>query len=162
MKNHVIFLLFILSSLVVAQNHEYFPDSLKYGNIWLTFYAGNHEPELDDPLIKAGNQMTKSICKAIKHKDMKYRRYAIGALGFIYDSSAIPSLINILKDTTEKDYFRGDALQSIYKTNQKLGEQYSEQYKNSNQQLNIIWKAIKNKEKWLLQPSEEIGEIGEE
>lgn len=155
MKNFVLLLLFCFSFSSYAQNREYFPDSLKFEKVWKAFYAGDHEPELDDPLIQAGKPISTTVCKAILNKDMKYRRYAIGAIGFISDTCAIPALMSILKDTTEKDYFRGDALQAIYKMDNKLGEDLAEKYKFNKDYLGVIWKAIKNKEAWLLQQSEE-------
>lgn len=59
--------------------------------MWNKFYAGDEEPELDDPLIEAGKDMTLVICEAVRNRDMFSRRYAIGALGFIGDKRALPN-----------------------------------------------------------------------
>jgi hypothetical protein len=60
---------------------EYRPGGKTFSTVWDRFYSGDHEPELDDPLIAAGLAMTSAIVEAIKHKDMKMRRDAIGASG---------------------------------------------------------------------------------
>lgn len=69
---------------------------------------------------------------------MKYRRYALSALGYIRDPVALPCLERILKDTSELDYFRGDALQAIYSINPKLGADYIAQYGDENSHLRLI------------------------
>lgn len=68
--------------------------------------------------------MVPTICEAVKNKDMKRRRYAIGALGYINDRAALPTLEAILSDESEIDYFRGDALHSIYQIDRKRGLSY--------------------------------------
>ena len=109
-------------------NTEYRPGTAKFDKVWTKFYNGDHEEELSDPLIHAGRAMTAPICEAIAHKDMKYRRYAIGALGQTGDPSAIPQLESILKNITEQDYFRADALKSIHQINPTLGATYAKKY----------------------------------
>ena len=138
-----------------AVDVEYRPGGPKFLKVWERFYAGDHEPELDDPLIEAGRGMTLVICEAIAHQDMKFRRYAIGALGYIGDKRAIPRLEGILKDQKELYYFRGDALHSIYQLNRQLGLRYAEQYEQDNDYLKMMSGAIKKKEPWLLEPTEE-------
>lgn len=86
--------------------------------------------------------MTTSICSAIRHRDMKYRRYAIGALGFIADRRSIPAVLSISKDTGEKDSFRGDALQSLYQINAKIGNKYAKWYAGRTDYLGQIAKRI--------------------
>lgn len=54
---------------------------------------------------------------------MERRRYAISFLGDGVYSEALPSLINIFNDNSEKDYFRKDALIAIYKINNDLAEE---------------------------------------
>jgi HEAT repeat protein len=99
--------------------------------------------------------MTEVICEAKKHPDMKRRRYAIGALGFIGDKRAIPTLEAILKSDKEKDYFRGDALHAIYQIDPKLASAYAKDYIKRNDYLKRISAAVLNKEKWLKEPTEE-------
>jgi len=138
-----------------AVDVEYRPGGPKFQKVWERFYAGDHEPELDDPLIQAGRGMTLVICDAIAHQDMKLRRYAIGALGYIGDKRAIPQLERILKDQKEIYYFRGDALHAIYQLDRQLGLRYAEQYEKDNDYLKMMSGAIKKKEPWLLAPTEE-------
>lgn len=99
--------------------------------------------------------MTLVICEAIMHEDMKYRRYAIGALGFIGDAKAIPILESILTNEKEKEYFRGDALQAIYQIRKTLGQKYAEEYIHRQDYLKRISDAILKKESWLTEPTEE-------
>ena len=87
------------------------------------------EDQLMDPLIVAGQDVIPLIIQEIKHKDMPRRRYAIGALGNLQDESAIPSLELLLKDSTEKDYFRCDALNAISLINFKRAEALSSAYR---------------------------------
>ncbi len=145
------------SAIVVAEVEvEYRPGGPNFAKVWNQFYAEpGHEPDLDDPLINAGRKMTSMICEAIKHTDMKRRRYAIGALGFIEDKRALPTLEGILKDKNEKDYFRGDALKAIYQIDEGLGTTYANEFIESNNYLKLISKAILRKESWLKEPTEE-------
>jgi len=134
---------------------EYTPGGSKYSSVWKRFYAGDHEPELDDPLIGAGKGMTLVICEAIKNEDMKYRRYAIGALGYIGDRRSLPTLEQILKSQNELDYFRGDALHSIFQIDKELGRRYSLKYGNESNYLKLIHNSIMKNEKWLTEPTDE-------
>jgi len=134
---------------------EYRPGGEAFLKDWNRFYNGDHEPELDDPLIEAGAKMVPAICEAIANRDMKLRRYAISALGFIGDKRAIPLLETILNDKTEEDYFRGDALHALYLIDETQGAIYAAQHKNENKYLNLIGSAIEKKEAWLKAPTEE-------
>jgi hypothetical protein len=150
-----IFFLIATNAYCENSNVEYKPGDSIFQKAWNQFYKGDHEPELDDPLINAGKKMTLVICEAIMHEDMKFRRYAIGALGFIGDVKAIPTLEVILKNEKEKDYFRGDALHSIYQINESLGRKYADEYKHRQDYLRLISEAILKKESWLTEPTEE-------
>lgn len=86
------------------------------------------EETLMDPLILAGDEVVPLILERIKDKNMPRRRYAIGFLGNGSYKQAIPILENILKDATEKDYFRGDALQSIYQADEVTGLRLAQIY----------------------------------
>ena len=135
---------------------EYRTGNGKFERAWQAFYGeADHEPELDDPLIAAGAKMALPICEAIAHKDMKRRRYAIGALGFIAAPAAMPCLEAILKDKTEIDYFRGDALKSIYQIDHALGRKYAAEYQNDADYLKMVADAIFKKAAWLTEPTEE-------
>lgn len=99
--------------------------------------------------------MVPAIIEAIAHKDMKYRRYAIGALGLLKDPRAIEPLTVILKDETEEDYFRGDAVVAIYQIDQEKGTQLAKEYAGQGDNLKMMTEAIIAKEPWLtVAPSE--------
>jgi hypothetical protein len=155
MKSLAAFLVLVLSSWWCAAGEvEYRTGGSRFDKVWHAFYVeGDHEPELDDPLIAAGRAMTAAICEAIAHADMKRRRYAIGALGYIRDRRALPTLEKILKDNTEIYYFRGDALHAIYQIDKKLGAQYAEQFANEHDYLKRLATSIQRKESWLTKPT---------
>jgi hypothetical protein len=150
----VSFLLFGAQSFGAAEK-EYRPGGQPYASVWDRFYKGDHEPELDDPLIDAGKKMTLMICEAIKNKDMKYRRYAIGALGYIGDRRALPALESILKSKEEICYFRGDALHSIYQIDRILGKKFADEFGHKHEYLKILQESIRRDDKWLIEPTEE-------
>jgi len=155
------FLLTFLASLLIASpciagDVQYRTGGAGFTKTWHAFYVGgDHEPDIDDPLIARGRSMVPSICEAIRHKDMKRRRYAIGALGYIGDKRALPTLEAILKDSAEIDYFRGDALHSIYQLDRKLGLRYAKQYQHENEYLTMLSGAVLKQESWLLEATEE-------
>jgi hypothetical protein len=155
MQIHVLIFIMLLGNLAFAGEVEYKPGGPQFKRAWEQFYNGDHEPELDDPLIQAGRKMTLAICDAISHQDMKMRRYAIGALGYIGDKRAIPQLESILRNKEELDYFRGDALHSIYQLDKQLGSRYATEYESENDYLKMISSAIKRREPWLLEPTKE-------
>ena len=145
-----------LSQACFAGDVAYRTGGPHFSKTWHAFYdLSDHEPEIDDPLIARGRPMVLAICGAIRHKDMKYRRYAIGALGYIGDRRALATLEGILKDRTEIDYFRGDALHSIYWIDRGLGAGYAFKYKYENDYLTMMSDAIIKKAPWLLEPSGE-------
>jgi hypothetical protein len=128
----------------------------KFKDAWHAFYdLPDHEPEIDDPLIEAGRPIVPAICEAIRHKDMKYRRYAIGALGFIGDRRALPTLTGILEDRSEAGWLRGDALKSIYQIDRVLGQSFALKFRYDDQYLSTITEAVLKRQAWLLEPSEE-------
>lgn len=156
----ITFTIFLISTLLVAQNifaqeKEYRPGGEKYAQVWNKFYSGDHEPELDDPLIEVGPKMTAVICEAIKNKDMRFRRYAIGALGFIGDKKALETLETILESKEEIYYFRGDALHAIYQLDKSLGKKYAKEFGDEHEYLKMLQKNIEKDAKWLTEPSEE-------
>ena len=142
------FILLLATWSCSAEEVEYRPGGQRFEKTWVKFYAGDHEPELSGPLISAGPKMTKAICEALSHPDMKLRRYALGALGFIGDKRAIPTLEKILKNNEEIYYFRGDALNAIYQLDKKLGTKYATQFANEHEYLKMIADAIEKGEKW--------------
>jgi hypothetical protein len=140
----------------LAGDVEYRTGGTAFARTWQRFYVeADHEPELDDPLIEAGRPMVAAICEAVAHPDMKRRRYAIGALGYIRDRAALPTLEAILGSASELEYFRGDALQSIYRIDRKLGTKYAVQLEKQGGYLQMVATAVRKRERWLLRPSKE-------
>ena len=143
--------LLALASTQAADDVKYTPGGKEWAKVWTAFYNNQDgESELMTPLIKAGQKMTPAILEAISHKDMKQRRYAIGALGQLKDRRALEPLTAILKDEREEDYFRGDALHAIYQIDQKRGSELAKQFAGKGDNLKMISSAIAKKEPWLL------------
>ena len=139
MKIIAVLAMSLISFSCLAGDTDYRPGGKAFLDAWHQFYdLGDHEPDLDDPLIRRGSQMVPAICAAVAYKDMKYRRYALSALGYIRDPGALPCLEHILKDTSELEYFRGDALVAIYSINSRLGAHYIAQYRDDNSHLQMI------------------------
>lgn len=157
MKSLFAALLVLLSHLFpcvsLAQDVEYRPGGSEYASVWERFYSGDHEPELDDPLIDAGKEMTLVICDAIENKDMRLRRYAIGALGYIGDKRAISTLEEILRSKDEVYYVRGDALHAIYQIDKSLGKKYADQYAHEHEYLKVLQGNIEKDAEWLTEPT---------
>lgn len=80
-----------------------------------TFYGGEARPEcmLIDPLRRAGRAVVPLVIAALPDRAMPRRRYAIGFLGEGGYREALPALEAILRDATELDHVRGDALLAI-------------------------------------------------
>jgi len=107
------------------------------------FYDSNGpEDTLMDPLILAGDGVVPLVLKEIKNKEMPRRRYAIGFLGNGSYKEALPELETVLHDSTEKDYFRGDALQSIYMIDESKGRKLAEEWKDEQDYLGEISRRV--------------------
>jgi hypothetical protein len=107
------------------------------------FYEYNGmEEQLMDPLIRAGDGVVPLVIEKVKDKNMPRRRYAIGFLGNGSYRQALPVLQQILQDTTDEDYFRGDALQSIYQIDEPLGVSYAQRYQGESDYVGRIAKEI--------------------
>ncbi len=128
----------------------------EFSAAWHQFYdLADHEPEIDDPLIEKGAEMVPAIIEAVRHKDMKRRRYAIGALGQIKCKAAIELLEDILKDKSELEHFRSDALHAIYRIDQELGTKLASEFKSENSYLRMISEEIFRRAAWPLERTEE-------
>jgi HEAT repeat protein len=137
--------LFLVALPTWASDTAYRTGGEAFADTWRQFYElRDNESALDDPLIRRGKAMIPAICEAIEHKDMKARRYAISALGYIKDPSALPCLERILQDPNEIDYFRGDALLAIYRIDEPLGRRYADRYKDENSHLARCHDLIEN------------------
>ena len=107
------------------------------------FYTYNGaEDMLMDPLILAGGDVVPLVIEKIKDKSMPRRRYAIGFLGNGGYPQALLVLQQILQDETEQDYFRGDALQSIYMIDEPLGLELAQQQAGENNFVGGMAKSI--------------------
>ena len=100
------------------------------------------EDQLMDPLILAGDKVVPLVIERVKDKDMPRRRYAIAFLGNGSYRQALPVLQQILQDSTEADYYRGDALQSIYQIDPRLGTTYAQNYQTGIDYVGSIAKGI--------------------
>ncbi|HEY3039305.1 MAG TPA: hypothetical protein VGJ66_11240 [Pyrinomonadaceae bacterium] len=95
-----------------------------------------------DPLILAGDKVVPLVLKQVKDKNMRRRRYAIGFLGNGSYKQALQSLETILQDATEEDYFRGDALQSIYMIDEFRGRELAKRYTDRQDYLGEIARRV--------------------
>ena len=135
---------------------DYRTGGKRFAKVWHAFYDESfHEPEIDDPLIAAGRPMVPAICEAVAHPDMKYRRYAIGALGDIGDRKALPTLVALIENAGEAVYMRNDALLAIYRIDRALGTRYARQYRHADAPIASTAEAILRGDRWLLEPTEE-------
>ncbi len=134
-----------------ASEVKYTPGGSEWAKTWTAFYNNpGSEDDLMRPLVKAGPRMTPAILEAISHKDMKQRRYAIGALGYLKDPRAMAPLVAILRDRSEEEYFRADALHAIYQLDQNRGTELAKRFGGQGDTLKIISAAILKQEPWLL------------
>jgi hypothetical protein len=62
------------------------------------------EEYIQEPLLQGGYQVGYIVSENLPRKEMKYRRYAIGAIGKLKFKPAIPTLQQILFDKTELDF----------------------------------------------------------
>ncbi|CAG0929465.1 hypothetical protein PLCT1_01067 [Planctomycetaceae bacterium] len=145
----------LLAAPPVASEGEYRPGGSAVAPVWTAFYAGDHEPDLPLPLVSAGKRMTVPICQAVAHKDMRLRRYAISALGYLGDRRALATLQRILESGDEVYYFRGDALHAIYRIDKPLGKRLAGQYRSVDGYLTMLADAIAKDAPWLTEPLHE-------
>jgi hypothetical protein len=100
------------------------------------------EDMLMDPLILNADLVKDRVIQDIKDPKMVKRRYAIGFLGNERIAKAIPALLQILSDESEKDYFRGDSLESIFQIDETQGRQLAEKYSSREDYLGMIAKGL--------------------
>jgi hypothetical protein len=75
------------------------------------------EEYLQDPIKEAGGAIGPLLSASISNRKMKFRRYAISALGEIDYRPATPVLRSIVFDRSEPDYIRDDAQEVLTKFN---------------------------------------------
>lgn len=137
------------------EKREYRPGGEKFDAAWEHFYVlAFHEPKIDDSLIAAGPEMAPYIAEAVMHRDMKRRRYAVGALGCIGDARVVPTLAELASDKTEISVIRGDAIESIYLIESQLGKQYARQYRADHEYLDHMANRILSDDAYLRESCE--------
>jgi hypothetical protein len=100
------------------------------------------EDQLMDPLILTGRSVVQLVLKELPNKDMRLRRYAIGFLGNGRYSEALPLLEVILNDESEIDYFRADALRSIFQISQSRAREMAQNFVNGQELLGEVARKI--------------------
>lgn len=100
------------------------------------------EDALMDPLILAGESVVPLVVEKAKDRKMVKRRYAIGFLGNGAYKEALPVLEGILRDPSEEDYMRSDALRSIYMIDSFRGEEFAKEYLASGGPLETVSRDI--------------------
>lgn len=104
--------------------------------------AGRAEDMLMDPLILHADLVKSRVIEEVVARTMPKRRYAIGFLGVAGITDALPVLRAILTDETEKDYFRADALESIYRIAKDEGLVLASQYQSRTNFLGLVAKGL--------------------
>lgn len=99
-------------------------------NALADFYDTTDQAEdmLMDPLILSGDKVVPLVLKEIALPEMRLRRYAIHFLGNGKYQNSLPALKAILVNENEIDYFRGDALASIFNIDPELGISLAKKY----------------------------------
>lgn len=104
--------------------------------------AQRAEDMLVDPLILHADVVKHRVLEEIQDPAMEKRRYAIRFLGIIRFSDALPALREILADDGELEYFRGDALESIYRISIEEGRGLAAQYEFREDFLGYVAKGL--------------------
>jgi len=138
------FILLSLALLISCNNGNFTQKHSTADEVMEDFYEAKNRAEdmLMDPLIVNSDLVKYRVIEEIKDKNMNKRRYAIQYLGNEKIKEALPTLIAILEDESEIDYFRADALDSIYLIDEGLGLSKAEKYKNREDSL--------GKKSWLI------------
>ena len=99
-------------------------------SVMADFHAaeGRAEDMLMDPLILNADLVKYRVIEEVRNPKMDKRRYAIGFLGNERIAEAMPVLLQILHDKSEKEYFRGDALESIFRIDKSEGRRLAAHY----------------------------------
>ena len=152
------FLVLLLSTLLAkAQTPDTTtPTDPRYRTAWREFYHGGYsEIDIGSSLVRVGEPIVPSVCSAIADRNMKRRRYAIAALGWIGDRRALPVLRRILADGSEVFHFRADALEAIYRISPRLAHQLAPPHTERKDLLGTVARAVvANDKKWFEAPIE--------
>lgn len=132
------------------------PTDPRYRTAWREFYHGGYsEIDLGSSLVRVGEPIVPSVCRAIADRNMKRRRYAISALGWIGDRRAIPSLQKVLSEATELQELRADALEAIYRISPRLAHRLAPPHTERKDLLGTVARAVvSDDKKWFEAPVE--------
>jgi len=86
------------------------------------------EDQLTDPLVLAGPRVQPLVLDAVRDRNFKLRRYGIGFLGCAAYRPAAQTLREILRDESEQDYFRADALEALWSIDSNEGRALADAY----------------------------------
>lgn len=113
-------------------------------SVMADFYAADHRAEdmLMDPLILNADIVAPSAIREVRQRDMPLRRYAISFLGNQRVEAAAPTLRLILDDETEPDYFRADALESLFRINRAEGDLRAKEFASRQDHLGYIARGM--------------------
>lgn len=139
----IIIVITVLSVAIVV-GVAIWPRQTNVDSVMYDFHRAEDRAEdmLMDPLILNAALVKNRVIQDIKNPEMDKRRYAIGCLGNERIVEAIPVLLNILNDESEKDYFRGDALESIFQIGEAHARQLAEKHSSREDYLGMIAKGL--------------------
>ena len=106
------------------------------------YWPGPAEDMLIDPLILAGRGVVPLVIAEVRKRDMPKRGYAIHFLGNGRYRAALPVLECIVRDETEHELSRSDALRAIYHIDRSLGRRYADRYQARDAPLGVAARAI--------------------
>jgi hypothetical protein len=93
------------------------------------FYTDNVPESINDRhLLNAGKAIVPYLIDEIQKEDMPKRGYAVLALGKIGDRRALPVLIRMFENPTERGVHPSDSLRAIWHIDRKLGEELASKY----------------------------------
>lgn len=94
------------------------------------------------PLCVAGESVVPLVIEKVKQKDLDRRRYAIAFLGTSEGDLPVTVLESIANDVSEEEYFRGNALESLFVLSEKKGKALALTFKYRADFLGTIAKEI--------------------
>ena len=109
------------------------------------FYEGErYEGWIAAPLKNHTSLVKWRVIEDIADKNMRYRAYAMGFLGECNVTEALPALLAILDDQTEKAVFRADALEAIFLLDPTRAMALADRYAEREDRLGYIAKHVKS------------------
>jgi len=104
--------------------------------------TGRAEDMLMDPLILHADLVKDRVIDEVATATMPKRRYAISFLGVARITDALPVLRTILHNEAEQDYYRADALESIFQITREEGLALAHQHRSRADFLGYIAKGL--------------------